>query len=161
MSGALLDASITSWAMKRVYNSVRPITSIHYLYADNAVRLDCRFAGSVHRSAWCCALLASLPSSGKRGYGCAGAQVLAWGGPRQGTRIIRGGTWVPYQPSATITPSFPSFTSAHSTFSAAAAQVQHRPFCSVLMQTLTLTVSHPACSACAVQNPPAVAWSTW
>ena len=39
VTGALLDASITSWAMKRVYTSVRPITAIHYLYADNAVRL--------------------------------------------------------------------------------------------------------------------------
>ena len=150
VSGALLDASITSWAMKRVYNSVRPITSIHYLYADNAVRLDCRFAGNAHRSAWCRALLASLPRSGKRGPGSAGAQVLAWGGPRQGTRIIRGGTWVPYQPSATITPSFPSFTSAHSTFSAAAAQVQPRPSCRVLSQAPALPVSQPACSACSV-----------
>lgn len=86
-------------------------------------------AGSMHRLACCRALLASLPSSGKQGHACAGAQVLAWGGPRQGTRIIRGGTWVPYQPASTITPSFPSFTSAHSTFSAAAAQVQPRPLC--------------------------------
>ncbi|KAK9819387.1 hypothetical protein WJX81_000179 [Elliptochloris bilobata] len=85
VTGALLDASITSWAQKRVYTSNRPITAIRYLYADNA--------------------------------------VLAWGGPYQGTRIIRGGSWVPFQPPTTITPSFPSFTSAHSTFSAASAQV--------------------------------------
>ena len=57
VTGALLDASITSWAMKRVYGSVRPITAIHYLYADNAVRLDrrgwqCAALGIVSRTAY-------------------------------------------------------------------------------------------------------------
>lgn len=123
VTGALLDASITSWALKRVYGSVRPITAIHYLYADNAVCLhrrgrQCALLSVVSRRLQACQAVAN------EAKGRAGAQVLAWGGPRQGTRIIRGGTWVPYQPPTTITPSFPSFTSAHSTFSAAAAQVQ-------------------------------------
>ncbi len=38
VTGALLDASITSWAQKYFYNSERPITAIHYLYSDIPVR---------------------------------------------------------------------------------------------------------------------------
>ena len=53
-------------------------------------------------------------------------QVVAYAGPCKGTQIILGNNWVPFQPPTTITPSFPSFTSAHSTFSAAAAQVMPR-----------------------------------
>ena len=52
-----------------------------------------------------------------------GRQVAAWGGPGQGTRIIDGGTWLPYQPSFFPTPPFAEYVSGHSTFSAAAAEV--------------------------------------
>ena len=41
VTGALHDAAITSWAIKRVYDSERPITAIHYLYSDRAVRAAC------------------------------------------------------------------------------------------------------------------------
>ncbi len=53
----------------------------------------------------------------------AGQQVQAWGGPGQGTKSIDGATWVPYQPTTFPTPPFAEFTSGHSTFSAAAAEV--------------------------------------
>jgi hypothetical protein len=52
-----------------------------------------------------------------------GRTVLAWGGPGMGTRRIRGGDWLPYQPAATVTPPFAEYVSGHSTFSAAAAAV--------------------------------------
>lgn len=52
-----------------------------------------------------------------------GQSVLAWGGPNQGTRLIDGATWLPYQPSSFPTPPFADYTSGHSTFSAAAARV--------------------------------------
>ena len=52
----------------------------------------------------------------------AGQEILAWGGPGQGTRRIRGEDWQPYLP----TPPFPEFPSGHSTFSAAAAAVLAR-----------------------------------
>lgn len=47
VTGALHDAAITSWAIKRVYDSVRPITAIHYLYSDRAVRAACLAQPSV------------------------------------------------------------------------------------------------------------------
>jgi hypothetical protein len=38
-------------------------------------------------------------------------------------RWIRAQTWVPYQKSTFVTPAFPGYTSGHSTFSRAAAEV--------------------------------------
>jgi hypothetical protein len=52
----------------------------------------------------------------------AGKQVDAWAGPFQGTRMIDGAAWMPYQPSTVPTPPFPEFTSGHSTFSSAAGE---------------------------------------
>jgi hypothetical protein len=53
----------------------------------------------------------------------AGQLVLAWGGPYQGTRLIRGENYLPYQPMTFLTPPFPEYVSGHSTFSAAGARV--------------------------------------
>lgn len=52
-----------------------------------------------------------------------GQPVSAWGGPGQGTKVIDGGQWLPFQPSTFPTPPFGEYTSGHSTFSAAAARV--------------------------------------
>jgi hypothetical protein len=53
----------------------------------------------------------------------AGQWVLAWGGPYQGTRLIKGENYLPYQPMTSLTPPFPEYVSGHSTFSAAGARV--------------------------------------
>jgi hypothetical protein len=53
----------------------------------------------------------------------AGQQIRAWGGPFRGTQTIPGEQWQAYQVSAVPTPAFPEFTSGHSGFSAAAAEV--------------------------------------
>ena len=55
-----------------------------------------------------------------------GRPVRAWGGPYRGTQVIDGGDWLPYQPESVVTPAFPEYTSGHSTFSAAAAEVLKR-----------------------------------
>src|SRR3954452_4360762 len=41
----------------------------------------------------------------------------------QGTKIIDGRDWIPYQAATFPTPPFPEFISGHSTFSAAAAEI--------------------------------------
>jgi hypothetical protein len=51
-----------------------------------------------------------------------GEKVCAWGGPGQGTTLIKGEDWQPYLP----TPPFAEYVSGHSTFSAAAAEVLGR-----------------------------------
>jgi hypothetical protein len=50
------------------------------------------------------------------------SRVLAWAGPHRGQGWIRGRDWRPYQTAAVVTPAFPEYVSAHSTFSAAAAE---------------------------------------
>jgi hypothetical protein len=56
----------------------------------------------------------------------AGQQVKAWGGPGRGTQMIDGGTWTPYQASYFPTPPFAEYSSGHSNFSAAGAEVLRR-----------------------------------
>lgn len=52
-----------------------------------------------------------------------GQQVRAWGGPYQGTQMINGEDWLPYQASTFPTPPFPEYSSGHSSFSAAGAEI--------------------------------------
>ena len=52
-----------------------------------------------------------------------GQQVRAWGGPYRGTQKMDGATWFPYQPTWFPTPPFPEYSSGHSTFSAAGAEI--------------------------------------
>lgn len=62
------------------------------------------------------------PASAIRWYH-AGDEILAWGGPNQGTELIDGSDWQPYQSSVFVTPPFAEYTSGHSTFSRAAREV--------------------------------------
>ena len=52
-----------------------------------------------------------------------GQSVRAWAGPFQGTRWIDGADWFPYQPTTFPTPPFPEYSSGHSNFSAAGAEI--------------------------------------
>jgi len=53
----------------------------------------------------------------------AGREISAWAGPYKGTQIIFGEHWQAYQTGAQPTPAFPEFSSGHSAFSAAGAEV--------------------------------------
>lgn len=55
-----------------------------------------------------------------------GQQVQAWAGPGQGTKMIDGGTWHPYQPTYFPTPPFSEYSSGHSNVSAAGAEILKR-----------------------------------
>ncbi len=55
-----------------------------------------------------------------------GQIVRAWGGPFQGAKLIDGATWFPYQPTTFPTPPFPEYSSGHSNFSAAGAEILRR-----------------------------------
>lgn len=55
-----------------------------------------------------------------------GQPITAWAGPYQGTRTYDGGAWFPYQPSTFPTPPFPEYSSGHSNFSAAGAEILRR-----------------------------------
>jgi len=49
--------------------------------------------------------------------------VRAWAGPYRGTQLIGAEDWFPYQASTFPTPPFPEYSSGHSTFSAAGAEI--------------------------------------
>lgn len=55
-----------------------------------------------------------------------GQMIPGWGGPGQGTVLMDGRDWKPYQPDTFITPPFAEYTSGHSTFSAASAEILKR-----------------------------------
>jgi hypothetical protein len=55
-----------------------------------------------------------------------GQMVRAWAGPHQGTKLIDGAAWFPYQPMTFPTPPFPEYSSGHSNFSAAGAEILKR-----------------------------------
>lgn len=52
-----------------------------------------------------------------------GQQIAAWGGPNQGTQMIPGETWQPYQALDFVTPPFAEYVSGHSTFSRSSREV--------------------------------------
>jgi hypothetical protein len=55
-----------------------------------------------------------------------GQTIRAWAGPFRGTGPIPGESWLPYQPTTFPTPPFPEFSSGHSCFSAAGAEILRR-----------------------------------
>ncbi|HEV2064802.1 MAG TPA: vanadium-dependent haloperoxidase, partial [Thermoanaerobaculia bacterium] len=56
-------------------------------------------------------------------YLYAGVPISSWGGPFQGTQLIPGDRWRPYQLGTVVTPPFPEFFSGHSVYSAAGAEI--------------------------------------
>src|SRR5262249_40101075 len=52
-----------------------------------------------------------------------GKTITAWGGPGRGTRQIAGEEWFPYQATTFPTPPFAEYSSGHSNFSAAGAEI--------------------------------------
>jgi len=56
-------------------------------------------------------------------YLFAGKKIRAWGGPGRGTQTIAGEEWFPYQATTFPTPPFAEYSSGHSNFSAAGAEI--------------------------------------
>jgi hypothetical protein len=56
-------------------------------------------------------------------YLFAGKKIRAWDGPGRGTQTIAGEEWFPYQPTTFPTPPFAEYSSGHSNFSAAGAEI--------------------------------------
>jgi hypothetical protein len=52
-----------------------------------------------------------------------GTTITAWAGPGRGTQTIAGEDWFPYQPTSFPTPPFAEYSSGHSNFSAAGAEI--------------------------------------
>jgi hypothetical protein len=138
LNGAVHDAAIAAWGLKGRYDSVRPISMIRYLggrgqssdpsgpaYDPEGLPL---VPGLVE------VITTETTAAGGRHAALAGLEgeiaIRAWQGnpadPKteaSGVGWILAADWVPYQVPTFVTPSFPGYTSGHSTFSRAAAEV--------------------------------------
>lgn len=136
LAGALHDAAVTTWGIKRWHNGIRPVSAVRYL-ASLGQRTN-------HKSpAYNPSGIPLIPGSielVKKGDSLAGdhrenvgkIKFYAWKGPfsetdtaDQKTNVgwILGENWFPYQSEEFITPPFAGFISEYSTFSHAAAAV--------------------------------------
>jgi hypothetical protein len=137
LNGALHDAAIAAWGLKRKYQSVRPISMIRYM-AEHGQSSDPKLPSYDPEGLPLIPGLIELitkesSAPGERHAALAGhvgeIAIRAWrGNPRDpgqvsGVGWILGDQWVPYQKATFVTPAFPGFVSGHSTFSRAAAEV--------------------------------------
>lgn len=105
LGNAVFDAGVTTWEAKRFYDYTRPVRAVREL--------------------------GKLGLIGEPGVdeltGEQGFVIDAWGGPELGTRTILAENFLTYQtPGSDPSPPFAEYTSGHSAFSAAAAQVLKR-----------------------------------
>ncbi len=139
MNGALHDAAIAAWGCKRVYDYIRPISSIRYMasmgqstdpsgpsYHPLGIPL---VTGLVE------VVTAESSAPGQRhehlSDSVGSIAIRAWQGESwlssptdyAGVGWILAEEWMPYQRSTFVTPAFPGYVSGHSTFSRAAAEV--------------------------------------
>ena len=137
LNGAVHDAAIEAWGLKRRYQTARPISMIRYLagkgqssdpagasYDPEGLPLipglielvTPESSAPAQRHAALADHVGEIALRAWRG-------VPATPGTRLGVGWILGTRWVPYQRSTFVTPAFPGFVSGHSTFSRAAAEV--------------------------------------
>ncbi|HEY3594624.1 MAG TPA: vanadium-dependent haloperoxidase, partial [Polyangiaceae bacterium] len=138
LNGALHDAAIAAWELKRVYTAARPISLIRYMgelgqrsdpalpsydpnglpLVDNLIELitaDSSAAGQRHAQlARYVGQIAVRSWRGEPGDRANEVGGIGW---------IRAIDWMPYQRRTFVTPAFPGYMSGHSTFSRAAATV--------------------------------------
>lgn len=114
LNGALHDAAIAVWDVKRVYDSCRPISGIRYLAEIGQLPLE---PGLVE------IIQPGDPLAGPTNENVGKVKVKGWAGPDGGVRWMLGADWVPYQPVDFVTPPFPGYTSGHTAFGRAFAEV--------------------------------------
>ena len=137
LNGAVHDAAIAAWGLKRAYQSVRPISMIRFL-AMHGQSSDPQApaydrAGLPLIPGLIEVISAESSASGQRHAALADhvgeIAIRSWRGnpvgPRKASGVgwILGESWVPYQRATFVTPAFPGYVSGHSTFSRAAAEV--------------------------------------
>ncbi|HEY2371827.1 MAG TPA: vanadium-dependent haloperoxidase [Gaiellaceae bacterium] len=110
---------------QQVYHRDRTGDSEHDL--DQAVKLFFALTNAIFDAGICawdnkCAFASVRPITAIR-YLLQGTQIRAWAGPGRGTQSILGERWFPYQPTSFPTPPFPEYSSGHSNFSAAGAEI--------------------------------------
>jgi hypothetical protein len=138
LNGAVHDAAIAAWELKRTYVSARPITLVRYMgqrgqrsdpngpsydpeglpLVDGVIEVvtpESSAPGERHAHlARCVGEIALRSWRGEPGDRKTEVGGVAW---------IRAVEWMPYQRRTFVTPAFPGYVSGHSTFSRSAAVV--------------------------------------
>jgi hypothetical protein len=137
LNGAVHDAAVSAWGVKRAYDTVRPISMVRHL-AANGQSSDPGLPGYARNGLPLVSGLIELITKesgapGKRHAALADhvgeVAILSWRGPpKDATQVsgvgwVLGVRWMPYQKATFVTPAFPGYVSGHSTFSRAAAEV--------------------------------------
>lgn len=138
LNGALHDAAIAAWELKRTYVTARPITLIRYM-AGKGQRSEPDSASYDPEGLPLISGLIELITEESTAPGerhehlkrfVGEIAVKSWRGEPGdrktelgGVGFIRGLEWTPYQRRTFVTPAFPGYLSGHSTFSRAAAEV--------------------------------------
>lgn len=105
LGNAVMDAGIATWEAKLFYDYVRPVRAIRDLGELGLIGTE-----------------GTDELTGEQGF-----VIEAWAGPGEGTRTILAENWLSYQtPGLDPSPPFAEFTSGHSAFSAAGAEVLSR-----------------------------------
>lgn len=140
LNGALHDAAIACWEAKRVFTSSRPITLIRtsaaYGQSSDASQPSYDARGLPLVPGLIELITAESSAPGQRHEALRNAvgqlAVRTWRGEPgdistvSGIGWMRAVEWVPYQRRDFVSPAFPGFTSGHSTFSRAGAEVLTR-----------------------------------
>lgn len=138
LNGAVHDAAVTAWGAKGYYDSVRPISMIRYMgglgQSSDPAGPSYHADGLPLVPGLIEVVTAESSAPGERHEALAEhvgeIAIHAWAGNPEdpetqtgGVDWIRAVEWVPYQEPTFVTPAFAGFTSGHSTFSRAAAEV--------------------------------------
>jgi hypothetical protein len=138
LNGAVHDAAITAWGLKRYYDSSRPISLIRYM-ASKGQSSDPTGPAYHPEGLPLVPGLVEIVSVASSAPGQRHAHlsnrvgrvaVRSWlGNPRDpeteysGVGWFLGEDWIPYQEDTFVTPAFAGYVSGHSTYSRAAAEV--------------------------------------
>jgi hypothetical protein len=138
LNGAVHDAAITAWEVKRAFATARPLSLIRYMgglgQSADPSGPSYHASGLPLTPGLIEVITAESSASGGRHEHLARFRgqvaVHAWRGEPGDRRREVGGTawvravdWMPYQLRTFVTPAFPGFISGHSTFSRASAEV--------------------------------------
>ena len=130
LNGAVHDAAIAAWGIKREYNCVRPISMVRYLagrgQSTDPAQPSYDREGLPLVPGLIEVVTAASSAPGQRHAALAGhigeVAVRYWRG-KAGVGWDLGVKWSTYQRPTFVTPAFPGYVSGHSTFSRAAAEV--------------------------------------
>ena len=138
LNGATHDAAIAAWGLKGHYDGVRPISMIRYIgglgQSSDPALPSYHKAGLPLVPDLVELISAETTAAGQRHAALKGHEgdvaIKAWSGNPKDPKTETSGVawilavdWVPYQLPTFVTPAFQGYTSGHSTFSRAAAEV--------------------------------------